>query len=94
MNPAASTSIGPLASAPFHYLRRAVRNCRRSLLGEAPQNLIGPAERMRCRIGRQLPAGGLAPLIDRFCEGFRMPACRDLPMRAEVTPSLDGGLIA
>ena len=28
------------------YLRRAVRNCRRALLGEAPQNLIGPAERM------------------------------------------------
>jgi hypothetical protein len=28
------------------YLRRAVRNCRRGLLGEAPQNLIGPAERM------------------------------------------------
>jgi hypothetical protein len=23
-----------------------VRNCRRALLGEAPQNLIGPAERM------------------------------------------------
>jgi phosphoglycerate dehydrogenase-like enzyme len=28
------------------YLRRGVRNCRRALLGEAPQNLIGPAERM------------------------------------------------
>jgi hypothetical protein len=27
------------------YLRRAVRNCRRALLGEAPQSLIGPAER-------------------------------------------------
>jgi phosphoglycerate dehydrogenase-like enzyme len=28
------------------YLRRAVRNCRRALLAEAPQNLIGPSERM------------------------------------------------
>ncbi|HEY2893609.1 MAG TPA: NAD(P)-dependent oxidoreductase [Pirellulales bacterium] len=28
------------------YLRRAVGNCRRALLGKAPQNLIGPAERM------------------------------------------------
>lgn len=25
------------------YLRRAVRNCRRALLGETPQNLIGPS---------------------------------------------------
>jgi phosphoglycerate dehydrogenase-like enzyme len=29
-----------------HYLRRAVANCRRALLGETPLNLIGPAERM------------------------------------------------
>ena len=29
-----------------HYLRRAVANCRRALLGEPPLNLIGPAERM------------------------------------------------
>ena len=29
-----------------HYLRRAVANCRRALLGETPQNLIGPDERM------------------------------------------------
>jgi glycerate dehydrogenase len=29
-----------------HYLRRAVANCRRALLGETPRNLIGPAERM------------------------------------------------
>ena len=28
------------------YLRRAVANCRRALLGEAPQNLIGPDERL------------------------------------------------
>jgi phosphoglycerate dehydrogenase-like enzyme len=28
------------------YLRRAVRNCRRAILGETPQNLIGPDERM------------------------------------------------
>ena len=28
------------------YLRRAVRNCRRALIGEAPLNVIGPAERM------------------------------------------------
>jgi phosphoglycerate dehydrogenase-like enzyme len=28
------------------YLRRAVRNCRRAILGETPLNLIGPAERM------------------------------------------------
>jgi phosphoglycerate dehydrogenase-like enzyme len=28
------------------YLRRAVANCRRALLGEAPLNLIGPDERM------------------------------------------------
>jgi phosphoglycerate dehydrogenase-like enzyme len=28
------------------YLRRAVRNCRRAILGETPRNLIGPDERM------------------------------------------------
>ena len=28
------------------YLRRAVRNCRRALLGETPRNLIGPDERL------------------------------------------------
>src|SRR6266436_5925704 len=28
------------------YLRRAVRNCRRAILGETPWNLIGPDERM------------------------------------------------
>jgi phosphoglycerate dehydrogenase-like enzyme len=28
------------------YLRRAVQNCRRAILGETPWNLIGPAERM------------------------------------------------
>jgi phosphoglycerate dehydrogenase-like enzyme len=28
------------------YLRRAVRNCRRAILGETPLNLIGPDERM------------------------------------------------
>jgi len=28
------------------YLRRAVANCRRAILGEAPLNLIGPEERM------------------------------------------------
>ncbi len=28
------------------YLRRAVANCRRALLGETPQNLIGPDERV------------------------------------------------
>src|SRR6516164_6985484 len=28
------------------YLRRAVQNCRRALLGETPWNLIGPDERM------------------------------------------------
>jgi phosphoglycerate dehydrogenase-like enzyme len=28
------------------YLRRAVRNCRRAILGETPFNLIGPDERM------------------------------------------------
>jgi phosphoglycerate dehydrogenase-like enzyme len=28
------------------YLRRAVQNCRRAILGEAPWNLIGPDERM------------------------------------------------
>jgi phosphoglycerate dehydrogenase-like enzyme len=28
------------------YLRRAVRNCRRAILGDAPLNLIGPDERM------------------------------------------------
>ena len=28
------------------YLRRAVANCRRTLLGETPWNLIGPDERM------------------------------------------------
>jgi phosphoglycerate dehydrogenase-like enzyme len=28
------------------YLRRAVRNCRRAMLGETPLNLIGPDERM------------------------------------------------
>jgi len=28
------------------YLHRAIRNCRRALLGEAPWNLIGPDERM------------------------------------------------
>ena len=28
------------------YLRRAVANCRRALLGETPRNLIGPDERM------------------------------------------------
>jgi phosphoglycerate dehydrogenase-like enzyme len=30
-----------------HYLRRAVRNCRRAILGETPLNLIGPDERVR-----------------------------------------------
>jgi phosphoglycerate dehydrogenase-like enzyme len=29
------------------YLRRAVRNCRRAILGETPLNLIGPDERVR-----------------------------------------------
>ncbi len=29
------------------YLRRAVRNCRRAILGETPLNLIGPDERMK-----------------------------------------------
>ena len=28
------------------YLRRAVQNCRRAILGETPRNLIGPDERM------------------------------------------------
>ena len=28
------------------YLRRAVQNCRRAVLGESPWNLIGPDERM------------------------------------------------
>src|SRR5215469_15919786 len=28
------------------YLRRAVQNCRRAILGKTPQNLIGPDERM------------------------------------------------
>jgi hypothetical protein len=28
------------------YLRRAVQNCRRAVLGETPWNLIGPDERM------------------------------------------------
>ena len=28
------------------YLRRAVQNCRRAILGETPWNLIGPDERM------------------------------------------------
>jgi phosphoglycerate dehydrogenase-like enzyme len=28
------------------YLRRAVQNCRRDILGETPWNLIGPDERM------------------------------------------------
>jgi phosphoglycerate dehydrogenase-like enzyme len=28
------------------YLRRAVQNCRRALLGETPWNLIGADERM------------------------------------------------
>jgi len=28
------------------YLRRAVQNCRRAILGETPLNLIGPDERM------------------------------------------------
>jgi phosphoglycerate dehydrogenase-like enzyme len=28
------------------YLRRAVANCRRAILGETPLNLIGPDERM------------------------------------------------
>jgi hypothetical protein len=28
------------------YLRRAVQNCRRALLGETPRNLIGVDERM------------------------------------------------
>src|SRR3954447_3515373 len=28
------------------YLRRAVQNCRRAILGETPQNLIGADERM------------------------------------------------
>jgi phosphoglycerate dehydrogenase-like enzyme len=28
------------------YLRRAVQNCRRAILGETPGNLIGPDERM------------------------------------------------
>ena len=29
------------------YLRRAVRNCRRAILGETPRNLIGPDERIQ-----------------------------------------------
>jgi phosphoglycerate dehydrogenase-like enzyme len=29
------------------YLRRAIRNCRRAILGEQPLNLIGPDERVR-----------------------------------------------
>ena len=28
------------------YLRRAVQNCRRAILGETPRNLVGPDERM------------------------------------------------
>ena len=30
----------------YEYLRRAVQNCRRAILGETPRNLIGPDERM------------------------------------------------
>jgi hypothetical protein len=31
---------------PLRYLRRAVQNCRRAILGETPRNLIGTDERI------------------------------------------------